>query len=90
MIKWYENPDHRGSCHWGDEVLHFDVSWNRRRCFVNNADCSNCGCLAGSLQNPLKQVLSPREMMKLVSSYGSFDEPINITGEAFKMPKKDK
>ncbi|GAG29457.1 unnamed protein product, partial [marine sediment metagenome] len=66
MIKWYENPDHRGSCYWGDEVLHFDVSWNRRRCFGNNADCSNCGCLAGSMQNPLKRVLSPREMMKLV------------------------
>ena len=66
MIKWYENPDHRESCHWGDEVLHFDVSWNQRRCFGNNADCSNCGCLAGSIQNPLKQVLSPREMMKLV------------------------
>ena len=66
MIKWYEKPDHRESCHWGDEVLHFDVSWNRRRCFGNNADCSNCGCLAGSMQNPLKLVLSPREMMKLV------------------------
>lgn len=66
MIKWYENPDHRGSCHWGDEVLHFDVSWNRRRCFGNNADCSNCGCLAGSMQNPLKLLLRPREMMKLV------------------------
>ncbi len=66
MTKWYENPDHRRSCHWGDEVLHFDVSWNRRRCFGNNADCSNCGCLAGSMQNPLKLLLSPREMMKLV------------------------
>jgi len=66
MIKWYENPDHRGSCHWGDEVLHFDVSWNKRRCFGNNADCSNCGCLAGSMQNPLKLLLSPRETMKLI------------------------
>lgn len=66
MIKWYEYPDHRESCHWGDEVLHFDVSWNRRRCFGNNADCSNCGCLAGAMQNPLQMVLSPREMMKLV------------------------
>jgi len=65
MIEWYEHPDHRGSCHWGDEVLHFDVSWNRRRCFLNNADCSNCGCLAGSLQNPLRMLKHPREMMKL-------------------------
>ena len=66
MIKWYEYPDHRDSCHWGDEVLHFDVSWNKRRCFGNNTDCSNCGCLAGAMQNPLKMLLSPREMMKLV------------------------
>lgn len=66
MIKWYEYPDHRGSCHWGDEVLHFDVSWNKRRCFGNNADCSNCGCLAGAIQNPLKMLMHhPQEMMKL-------------------------
>ena len=65
MIKWYEHPDHRDSCHWGDEALHFDVSWNRRRCFVHNVDCSNCGCLAGSIQNPLKMLRHPREMMKL-------------------------
>jgi len=65
MIKWYEYPDHRDSCHWGDEVLHFDVSWNRRRCFGQNVDCSNCGCLAGTLQNPLGMLRHPREMMKL-------------------------
>jgi hypothetical protein len=65
MIKWYEYPDHRDSCHWGDETLHLDVSWNRRRCF-SNADCSNCGCLAGSIQNPLKTLWRhPKEMMKL-------------------------
>jgi MoaA/NifB/PqqE/SkfB family radical SAM enzyme len=65
MIKWYEYPDHRDSCHWGDEVLHFDVSWNRRRCFGQNVDCSNCGCLAGSFQNPLRMLRHAREMMKL-------------------------
>ncbi|MCX6822021.1 MAG: radical SAM protein [Candidatus Aenigmarchaeota archaeon] len=65
MIKWYEYPDHRGSCHWGDEVLHFDVSWNKRRCFAK-ADCSNCGCLAGSFENPLKMLKYPKEMKKLV------------------------
>lgn len=69
MIKWYEYPDHKGSCHWGDEVLHFDVSWNRRRCFTNNADCSNCGCLAGSFQGPLRMLLHPKEMIKIVSVY---------------------
>ena len=65
MIKWYEYPDHTGPCYWGDEVLHFDASWNRRRCFGNNADCSNCGCLAGALQSPLKMLRHPREMMKI-------------------------
>jgi len=60
MIKWYEYPDHRNYCYWGDEVLHFDVSWKKRRCFAK-ADCSNCGCLAGTLQNPLKMILHPRE-----------------------------
>ena len=67
MIKWYEHPDHRGSCYWGDEVLHFDVSWNRRRCFVNNADCSNCGCLAGAFQSPLRMLRHPRETIKIVA-----------------------
>ena len=66
MLIWYEHPDHRGSCHWGDEALHYDVSWNRRRCFGNNADCSNCGCLAGTFQSPLKMLRHPREMMKIV------------------------
>jgi MoaA/NifB/PqqE/SkfB family radical SAM enzyme len=68
MIKWYEYPDHRDSCYWGDEVLHFDVSWNRRRCFGNNADCSNCGCGTGSFQSPLRMLRHPREMMKIVDS----------------------
>jgi MoaA/NifB/PqqE/SkfB family radical SAM enzyme len=67
MIKWYKHPDHRGSCYWGDEALHFDVSWNRRRCFGNNADCSNCGCLSGALQNPLRMLRHPREMIRLLS-----------------------
>ena len=53
MIKWYEYPDHRDSCYWGDEVLHFDVSWNKRRYFGNNTGCSNCGCGTGSFQSPL-------------------------------------
>ena len=66
MIEWYEHPDHRGSCHWGDNVLHFDVSWNRRRCFGSNADCSNCGCLAGAFQSPLKMLRYPREMIGTV------------------------
>jgi MoaA/NifB/PqqE/SkfB family radical SAM enzyme len=65
MIKWYEHSDHSGSCYWGDEVLHFDVSWNRRRCFANNADCSNCGCLAGAFQSPLRMLRHPRELMKI-------------------------
>jgi MoaA/NifB/PqqE/SkfB family radical SAM enzyme len=66
MINWYASPDHRNSCYWGDKVLHYDVSWKKRRCFGSNADCSNCGCLAGSIQNPLNLILSPREMMKMI------------------------
>ncbi|HLC00158.1 MAG TPA: radical SAM protein [Candidatus Bathyarchaeia archaeon] len=67
MIKWYEYPDHRDECVWGDEALHFDVSWNKRRCFVSNADCSNCGCLAGAYQTPIKMMRDLREMMKMVA-----------------------
>ncbi|MDY6958567.1 MAG: hypothetical protein SVK08_05370 [Halobacteriota archaeon] len=66
MIKWYEYADHRGFCHWGDEVLHFDVSWKKRRCFGNNADCSNCGCFAGAIQNPMVLIFSPFEAIRLM------------------------
>ena len=66
MLDWYEKADHRGRCYWGDDVQHFDVAWNARRCFGTNADCSNCGCLAGSFQNPLAMALSPREFVNLV------------------------
>lgn len=67
MINWYEYPDHRNNCYWGDNVMHFDVSWKKRRCFAK-ADCSNCGCLAGTLQNPLKMLLSPRGTMKILQN----------------------
>ncbi len=66
MIKWYEEADHRGRCYWGDDVLHFDVKWKTRRCFGPNTDCSNCGCLAGSIQNPLRMLKSPIVTNKLV------------------------
>jgi MoaA/NifB/PqqE/SkfB family radical SAM enzyme len=66
MTKWYEYPDHRNSCAWGDEALHFDVSWNRRRCFADNVDCSNCGCLAGSFQTPLKMIRDLRRLTKIM------------------------
>jgi MoaA/NifB/PqqE/SkfB family radical SAM enzyme len=65
MIKWYEHPDHRNSCYWGDKALHFDVSWRRRRCFGNNADCSNCGCLAGAFQSPVGMLRHPRELVRI-------------------------
>ncbi len=67
MIKWYEFPDHRDSCTWGDGVLHFDVSWNKRRCFGYNPDCSNCGCLAGSFQSPLRMMSNLRVMAKIAA-----------------------
>lgn len=71
MIDWYAKPDHRGYCYWGDEVLHFDVSWERRRCFSSpsaraRAGCANCGCFAGSFQNPLSLLRYVREAYKLV------------------------
>lgn len=65
MIRWYEYPDHTDSCYWGDKALHFDVSWKRRRCFTSNADCSECGCLAGSFQSLLKLLASPKEMFRI-------------------------
>ncbi len=65
MINWYKYPDHRDYCHWGDNAFHFDVSWKKRRCFGNNADCSNCGCLAGSFQSPIKMLSHPSEMLKI-------------------------
>ena len=65
MIRWYEYPDHTDSCYWGDSALHFDVSWKRRRCFGNNADCSECGCLAGSFQNIVSLLAHPKEMMRI-------------------------
>ncbi len=66
MIKWYDGADHRARCYWGDDVLHFDVKWKTRRCFGPNTDCSNCGCLAGSFQNPLFMAITAREFRKLV------------------------
>jgi len=66
MINWYEYPDHRNNCYWGDNVLHFDVSWEKRRCFAK-ADCSNCGCLAGTFQNPIKMLMSSREAVRIIS-----------------------
>ncbi len=65
MIEWYAFPDHRGYCYWGDEVLHYDVEWKTRRCFGDKADCSNCGCLAGSIQSPLAMINHPMEMSRL-------------------------
>ncbi|MBA3045489.1 MAG: radical SAM protein [Candidatus Thermoplasmatota archaeon] len=66
MLRWYEKADHRGRCYWGDDVLHFDVNWKKRRCFGSNADCSNCGCLAGSFQNPFLMAFTAKEFRKLV------------------------
>ena len=65
MIKWYEFPDHRDSCTWRNGALHFNVSWNKRKCFGNNVDCSNCGCLAGSFRSPLKMMGDLRKMVKV-------------------------
>jgi len=47
MIKWYEFPDHTKSCYWREQVLHYDVFFKKRKCFID-ADCSDCGCFAGA------------------------------------------
>jgi sulfatase maturation enzyme AslB (radical SAM superfamily) len=65
MIRWYEHPNHVGACSWGSDTLHLDVLWKRRRCFTDNADCSNCGCFAGSLQTPLKMIRNLGTMIKI-------------------------
>ncbi|MCW4029254.1 MAG: radical SAM protein [Candidatus Bathyarchaeota archaeon] len=67
MIKWYEKPDHTKWCAWGSETLHLDVFWKKRRCFTNNADCSNCGCFAGAFQTPLKMIKNLNTMIKIAT-----------------------
>lgn len=67
MIRWYEHPNHLGSCTWGTDTLHLDVLWKRRKCFTNNADCTNCGCFAGSLQTPLKMIRSLGTIIRIAA-----------------------
>lgn len=66
MIKWFEYPDHRNHCAWAKDVLHFDVTMKRRKCFAFNPDCSNCGCNSGSFEGPLESLKHPIEMIKTV------------------------
>lgn len=65
MIAWYAEPNHMKHCFWGDQVLHFDVSWKKRRCF-SSPGCANCGCFAGACKNPLFLIRYLREAFKLV------------------------
>ncbi|MBI5207399.1 MAG: radical SAM protein [Candidatus Firestonebacteria bacterium] len=65
MIKWYEFPDHKDNCYWGDEVFHFDVLWKPRRCF-SNVDCTYCGCFAGSFQNSAEVFKNLKEIEKFI------------------------
>ena len=74
MIRWYEKTDHRGWCYWGDEVRHFDASWNTRRCFMNKA-CSNCGCFAGALHGSLTVQLRSKETMQLIKEIWKIYNP---------------
>jgi len=45
-------------CFWRDFALHYDVYLNKRRCFSDTIDCSQCGCLMGAWKNPFR--LNPR------------------------------
>ncbi len=65
MIAWYARADHRDRCYWGDEALHYDVTFTPRRCFAN-ADCANCGCLGGAFQSPRHLLRHPFEMLRLI------------------------
>ena len=66
MIDWYENPKPNGYCDWSEKALHFDVSWEKRKCYAKQFDCSNCGCLSGSGQNPIRAVLYPVERLRVI------------------------
>jgi MoaA/NifB/PqqE/SkfB family radical SAM enzyme len=83
MLDWYAQPDHRGFCYWGDQALHFDVSWKKRRCFSDKADCSNCGCLAGSFGSPLNMLKQPGEMRSLIYEVGDPKGPFTPTWGSF-------
>ncbi len=64
MLQWYEKADHSSdSCYSRDQMLHFDVSFNRKKCF-GYANCFNCGCLAGASQSPLKKFAHPVEAIR--------------------------
>lgn len=66
MIRWYEEPDHRDSCHWREQIYHYDVDWELRVCYSNNPDCSNCGCMAGAMQSPLRMIRYSSDLIKIV------------------------
>ncbi len=51
MIKWFEHPDHSTKCHWRDTALHYDANFASRTCFIQNPDCSRCGCYAGAFSS---------------------------------------
>jgi MoaA/NifB/PqqE/SkfB family radical SAM enzyme len=64
MLRWYEKADHTSEpCYCRDQMLHFDVSFSRKKCF-GLGNCFNCGCLAGASQNPLKKFEHPFEAVK--------------------------
>lgn len=65
-IKWFEDADHRDSCFWRENVAHFDINWNSRKCFSDLADCSNCGSFSGALGFPWKKIVNyPIERIKM-------------------------
>ena len=63
MLRWYETADHTGACYWRTHVRHFDAAWTARKCF-GDADCSRCGCMAGTFGNHLGAVLHPIQMTR--------------------------
>ena len=66
MIQWFQEADHRDSCHWREQIYHYDVDWNPRVCYSNIPDCGNCGCMAGAMQSPFKMLKHSSDMVKLI------------------------
>ena len=51
IINWYKQPDHTASCYWRENVDHYNVHFKRRTCFMDEPDCSRCGCYAGAFSS---------------------------------------
>ncbi len=68
MIEWFEEADHRERCHWREHIYHYNVDWSSRVCYLDKPDCSECGCMAGAMQQPFKMVRYLPDLIKIVTT----------------------